>query len=112
MYFLKEETIDATLESIRWLPPGSEIVFNYWVASEALASSEAETSRLFLTQVAEMSEPVLSQFTPEQLGTKLRRIGFSEVIHFGPDDAHERYFRGRSDGLSADRFSRLIRAIV
>jgi methyltransferase (TIGR00027 family) len=112
MYFLTEQTIDATLKLIRGLPPASEIVFNYWVASEALASSEAETSRLFLTQVAEMGEPVLSQFTPEQLETKLRRIGFSEVVHFGPDDGHERYFKGRTDGLSADRFSRLIRAIV
>jgi O-methyltransferase involved in polyketide biosynthesis len=59
-----------------------------------------------------MGEPVLSQFTPEQLETKLRQIGFSEVIHFDPDDVHERYFKGRTDGLSADRFSRLIRGIV
>jgi O-methyltransferase involved in polyketide biosynthesis len=98
MYFLTEETIDATLKLIRRLPHGSEIVFNYWVDSEALSSSEAETSRLFLTQVADMGEPVLSQFTPEQLETKLRRIGFSEVIHFRPDAAHDRYLK---DALTA-----------
>ena len=40
IYFLTEESIDATLRFIHRLPAGSEIVFNYWVASEALRAAK------------------------------------------------------------------------
>jgi hypothetical protein len=39
-------------------------------------------------------------------------MGFSEVLHLTPGEANERYFKGRSDGLTAPILEQMIGAIV
>lgn len=113
-HYLTEEAIDRTLEVVRGLPKGSEIVFEYAIALELLSREEQE-------QIAEaelrkktmgINEPTLTRFTPSQVQAKLRQIGFSEAIDLSTEDAHERYFKGRQDGLAADPAAHLMRAIV
>jgi methyltransferase (TIGR00027 family) len=113
-YYLTEEAIDRTLEAVRQLPSGSEIVFEYAIALELLSREERE--QIAADEVRKKNlgirEPTLTRFTPALLLAKLRRIGFSEAIDFSTEDAQERYFRGRRDGLAADPSFHLMRAIV
>ncbi len=113
-HYLSEETIHATFEFVSRLPPGSQIVFEFKVAAEALSSSEEnEDAAEVRKAVALTGEPTLSRFMPVELEAKLRRIGFSNVIFLTAEDARQRYFNGRSDGLSAQiGVYRLSRAIV
>jgi hypothetical protein len=43
---------------------------------------------------------------------KLRTMGFSQTIHLTPEEARERYFGNRHDGLTARHGEQLMRAIV
>jgi O-methyltransferase involved in polyketide biosynthesis len=57
-------------------------------------------------------EPWLSRFHPEELPSLLRRLGFSTVTIFSPEQACERYLKGRFDGLTGRRGEQLARAIL
>jgi hypothetical protein len=39
-------------------------------------------------------------------------MGFSKVVPLAPEQAHERYLKGRHDGLAARQGERMMRAIV
>ena len=109
-----EEAIDLIFEFVRLLPRGSEIVFEFKVAAEALSSADEEQDAAAARKAAAATgEPALSRFMPAQLEAKLHRIGFSQVLALSPEDAQERYFKGRHDGLAAQiGVYRLMRAIV
>jgi hypothetical protein len=50
---------------------------------------------------------------PANIEAKLRRIGFSQLIALTAEDAQERYFKNRRDGLAAQiGVYGLMRAIV
>ena len=112
-HYLSEEAIDSTFEFVSLLPRGSEIVFEFKAAADALSRSEETEDAADASAVALLGEPILSRFMPEELEAKLRGIGFSEVISLSAEDAQQRYFNGRRDGLTAQiGVYRLARAIV
>ena len=113
-YYLTEEAIDRTLETVRQLPSGSEIGFEYAIALELLSREAQEeiTADEASKKAMGINEPCRSRFTPAEINAKLRRRGFSQAIDFSAVDAHQRYFQGRRDGLSADPAYHLMRAIV
>lgn len=100
-HYLSEKAIDATFEFVSRLPRGSEIVFEFKAAADALSRSEETEDTADAKAVALIGEPILSRFMPEELEAKLRRMGFSEVISLSREDAQQRYFNGRRDGLAA-----------
>jgi len=73
---------------------------------------EAEALAMAANKGAEIGEPWLSTFRADDLAAQLRAMGFSDVIHFTPEEAHERYLRNRRDGLQVRRGEQLMRAIV
>jgi methyltransferase (TIGR00027 family) len=113
-HYLTEEAIDMTLEFVRRLPRGSEIVFEFKVAFEALSTAEEERDAAAARRAASLTgEPTLSRFMPANIEAKLRRIGFSQLIALTAEDAQERYFKNRRDGLAAQiGVYSLMRAIV
>ena len=44
-----------------------------------------------------VGEPFVSLFEPTDFERLLREQGIDDVVHFGPDEAAQRYFPGRSD---------------
>jgi methyltransferase (TIGR00027 family) len=110
--YLSSDTIDTTLRFVLSLPHLSEIVLSFILPQEALAGVEAEAVQTAALRAAEVGEPWLSRFYAGNLEAKLRALGFSSVIHLTPEDAHERYFRNRRDGLEPRRGEQLMRAIV
>lgn len=100
-------TRDAIRETLRWAgarPIGSQIVLTFL---ESNAQAESLKASMAQTGVA-----VLSHFAPEEMSGMLRDAGFTRIEHLSPADAQERYFRDRTDGLSAPQIQRLVSASV
>jgi len=110
--YLTKSAISATLEFVLSLPRSSEIAFSFILPLEALSGIEAEAQERAAHRSAEVGEPWLSTFRPADLTAQLRAMGFSDVIHLTPEEAHERYLKPRCDGLAVRRCEQLMRAIV
>ena len=110
--YLTNPAIEATLAFMQTLPRKSEIVLSFILPQDALDGIEAHAVATASAKAAEVGEPWLSRFQPADLASQLLRMGFSEVVHLTPDQAHERYLKGRRDGLAARRGEQLMRAVV
>lgn len=110
--YLGADAIGRTFRFVLSLPRSSEIVFSFLLPQDALSGIEAGAMALAAQKSAEAGEPWLSRFLPAELEENLRAMGFSQVVHLTPEEADERYFRGRRDGLRARRGEQLMRAIV
>lgn len=99
--YLSEASIFSTLRYVSSCEGGSEIVFEYALAPEALAEGDRDLLARSMERTAAEGEPFLSLFEPSDLAKKLSLAGFQETRDFGSREA-ERYLAGRSDGL---RFS-------
>jgi O-methyltransferase involved in polyketide biosynthesis len=101
-----------TLEFVLYLPRSSEIVLSFILPFEMLPDVEADALAMAAHKSAEVGEPWLTTFRVDELKAKLRAMGFSDVIHLTPEEAHERYLKNRRDGLIARRGEQVMRAIV
>jgi O-methyltransferase involved in polyketide biosynthesis len=110
--YLTSAAITATLEFVLSLRASSEIVLSFIVPWQAAPAAEVEALMTAASKAAAVGEPWLSTFRPEDLKTRLQTMGFSEVIHLRPEEAQERYFKNRRDGLAARHGEQLMRAIV
>jgi methyltransferase (TIGR00027 family) len=110
--YLTLDAIRVTLEFVLSLPRSSEIIFSFILPLESLSGLEAEALAMAANKGAEIGEPWLSTFRPDDLEAQLRTMGFSDVIRLTPEEAHERYLKNRRDGLQVRRGEQLMRAIV
>jgi hypothetical protein len=55
-------------------------------------------------------EPWLSFYQPADMARVLVDAGFRDIVHFGAQDATERYLRGRADGLRLPAYFQMIKA--
>jgi O-methyltransferase involved in polyketide biosynthesis len=102
------------LKFVVTMPRSSEIVLDFFVPKELIAPEQAKAYATLSALAAQLSQPVLTRFAPDELAAKLKTAGFSNVVHFSPQAAFERYFVGRHDGLGAPTAHpvQLMRAIV
>src|ERR1700722_1207201 len=112
LVYLDEKSVEELFRFAGAMRPGSEIVFTFSQPDVALDAGELEVRAKINATVSEMGEPWRSYFEPERLRELLLRSGFSEVSFLSPEEAEERYFRGRTDALRAPRKMRLGRARV
>jgi len=110
--YLTPDALDATFHFVLALAPSSEIVFSFILPQKEVSGVEAEALALAAQRAGEVGEPWLSRLSPDELAAKLRSMGFSRIIHLTPEEARQRYFDGRCDGLRERRGEQLMRAIV
>ena len=110
--YLTEEALDQTLQFILSGCGGSEIVFSFVVSDELLPADNIGLVKAIAAQSAAAGEPWISRFHPDQLVARLRSMRFSGVFHLSPEEANQRYFQNRRDGLTASILEQMIRAIV
>ena len=96
-HYLTEAVIFQTLHEVALAALGSEIVFDYALPELLLGDGERQ---IWALGKANTSEPVLTQFDPVSLAERLKETGFAGVWDFGPEEANNLYFTGRTDGLS------------
>ncbi|MFI5047016.1 MAG: class I SAM-dependent methyltransferase [Acidimicrobiia bacterium] len=100
-------TREAVTETLRWAgerPAGSELVLTY-------LESNARAAEL-RTSMAASGIALLSDFTTQEMTALVEEAGFSRIEPLSPEEADERYFRGRTDGLEAPAIQRLLSAAV
>ncbi len=110
--YLTKQAIMETLKFVASLPAGSEIVFDYGIPSSSLTERQRFARQLGADRANSIGEPWITYFDPPSLETELRHIGFRRVEHLGPNEANERYFKDRTDGLRIGSSSRLMKAGV
>ncbi len=97
--YLTLDAFRATLGAIAALPTGTAVGFDYALSPEGLSASRRAVFDALAGRVAAAGEPFKLFFTPEELGTELRRTGFKRVEQIDSDGLNELYFRDRADEL-------------
>jgi len=95
--YLTIDAIEATLRAVAAAAPGSRVVLTYNIPQGTLRGLGAQTEGILARVVAEMGEPMISLFRPDEIEALLRDLGVTDIEHFGPDDARSTYFAGRDD---------------
>jgi methyltransferase (TIGR00027 family) len=108
--YLTLQAIDATLEVVAALSRPSTIVLSFMLPDDDLPGEEAAAARSVADEAAEKGEPWLTRIAPQDLSTRLSRLGFRSVTHLRPAEATARYFAGRCDGLRAPHVTQLMSA--
>lgn len=98
--YLTEEAIWSTLGFIASLPNGVHVVFDYADPPESLTPEMREFHDRGAAHVADLGEEWRTYFEPEQLRTKLLRLGFTEIEDLGPRQFAERYYPQRAAAAS------------
>jgi methyltransferase (TIGR00027 family) len=110
--YLEEDVFLNTLRFICSLAPRSGVVFDYAVSPMLLSPSERKVVEFFATRAAEHGERWKTFFDPASVAATLLSLGFNEVQDLGPDELHDLYLAGRTDGLRKSRGSHLICAKI
>jgi methyltransferase (TIGR00027 family) len=97
--YLTKDAIAATLRQVATLAPGSALVMTFLLPLE-LADPEARPGLELAAKGARASgTPFISFFTPSEMLTLAREVGFKIVQHVSAAALAQRYFAGRPDGL-------------
>ncbi|HTL99319.1 MAG TPA: class I SAM-dependent methyltransferase [Holophagaceae bacterium] len=97
--YLTEEAIDAVLRLAAGFPAGSAMILTF-----AQPDDGSDATRTGLAdKAAQAGEPWIARFTPRQMEARLRDAGFSSVFFLSPEEAANRYYRDRTDGLPPPR---------
>lgn len=100
-------TREAITETLRWAgerPEGSELVLTYLESNARIAELRKGA--------AQSGIDFLSDFSVAEMTAMVELAGFSRIEHLSPENADERYFQGRTDGLTAPAIQRLLSATV
>jgi methyltransferase (TIGR00027 family) len=95
--YLTLGAIEATLATVAECLAGTRIVLTYNLSASALREMGLGTENRFAGIAAEMGEPFVSLFEPAEAEALLRRLGFDDIVNFGPEEALHTYFAGRDD---------------
>jgi methyltransferase (TIGR00027 family) len=102
--YLTMEAIDAVLAFVATLPAGTEMVFTF-------TQKRAAEGPMAL-RAAELGEPWITFFSPQELHEHLEKFGFSSISFLTPEEARIHYFPQRTDGLEAPLRTSIARVVV
>ncbi len=113
IFYLTRPAIEETFQFALSLPSPSRFVFSFIPPLSFIDDpDEREIIKSILARTAELGEPIISLFEPSELQEWLLRLGFSNVFHLSPEQAQERYFANRPDGLIAPSGGQIMCAYV
>ena len=101
--YLTSDAIDLTLRQIGAHPGGAEVVFDYGEPRDRIDPLLRAQYEERAARVAEAGEPFLSYFVPEELHTKLEKVGFKHIVDLDVPSMVERLtgVRARAAGPKA-----------
>jgi methyltransferase (TIGR00027 family) len=109
--YLSRDAINATLATIAQSLAGSHVVLTYNQPHGSLDEFSVQVTSAFSAIAAELGEPFVSLFLPDEIERLLRSHGFGDIAHFGAPEARAAYFNGRPDVQIAGA-QRLVSATV
>jgi len=95
--YLTRDAIEATLATIGQCLPGTQVALTYNRPREALNNFDLAVTSSLQIIATEMGEPFVSLFIPDAINQMLRSRGFTDIVHFGPQEARAAYFGERAD---------------
>lgn len=99
--YLTPEAVFRTLGSIAGhAAAGSELVLDYVIPREQIAQRDRRVALKVQRFMKRRNEPPLSSFDPYTFPDQVHRLGYETVENVSPREQRERYFSGRTDGLS------------
>jgi methyltransferase (TIGR00027 family) len=108
--YLTIDAIDHTLDVVGGFAPGTDIMIDY-ILPHGMRDANGD---LYVEQVsrvaAQRGEPWLTFLSPDDMTVLLAKHGFGSIEHFMQRDFP--YWTGRSDGLSPNALSVMVRATV
>lgn len=97
--YLSRDAVASTMRRIAALVPGSTLAMTFLLpfdqADEAIRPGLERAAK----GARDSGTPFISFFTPAQILTLAREVGFKEARHVSAAALTERYFAGRPDGL-------------
>ena len=97
--YLTDEAVMATMDVVRQCARGSRIAFSYSVPHDQLGEAQLAARRRSMERVAAAREPWITFYDPGTLAARLRDRGFRATHDLTPEEANQRYFANRPDGL-------------
>ena len=99
--YLEQADVESALRSMAMFASGSEVVLTF-LQPPAIGSTPGSSAASVLAErVARLGEPFRCYFEPHALADACRASGFSMVEFLVPEEARDRYFRGRPPDLPA-----------
>ncbi len=97
-YYLTKDAIRETLGCVAdAAAPGSRIVLDYKLAKHLIPEWGLSLADKLDRLVARLGEPMISEFTPEELNAEMSRLGFAEMETLSPEEQKHRYLQDRRD---------------
>jgi methyltransferase (TIGR00027 family) len=107
--YLGRAAIAATLRYIASIPE-SEVVFDYSEPLENYPPERRDEIAALGARTAEIGEPWLSHFDPDEIEQELRGYGFGDLEDLGTSQTAERYLGAPANGPSSGPGPHMIRA--
>ena len=98
--YLTAAAIEGTLAAIATSAPGSRLITNYSVHDDDVDPADRSIRARSAAGVSSSGEPWLSTFRHADIVASVERIGFCDVASLDHRVMDERYFAGRTDGLT------------
>lgn len=99
--YLTREALEITLREVTLCVTAfRQLVMDFVVPESTLGPLDRQQIIEMRTRSGKLGEPWLSYYDPNELQQILKATGFVHIVHFSPALAAERYFSGRSDGLT------------
>jgi methyltransferase (TIGR00027 family) len=95
--YLTLDAINATLATIAQCRPGTQIALTYNQPRHALDDFALQVTSAFSAIAAEVGEPFVSLFVPDEIDELLQTHRFGNIVHFGTREARVAYFDARDD---------------
>ena len=97
-YYLTKDAIRETLGYIAAVAaPGSRLVLDYKLPRHLIPEQGLPLNDKLERLVKRLGEPMISDFTPEELNAEMARIGWAELASLPPQAQAQRYLQDRSD---------------
>jgi methyltransferase (TIGR00027 family) len=97
--YLSRDAIASTMRRIAALVPGSTLAMTFLLPFEQADEAIRPGLERAAKGARDSGTPFISFFTPTQMLTLAREVGFKEARHVSAAALAERYFAGRPDGL-------------
>jgi methyltransferase (TIGR00027 family) len=97
--YLTRDAVASTMRRIAALAPGSTLAMTFLLPFERADEAIRPGLERAAKGARESGTPFISFFTPTQMLTLAREVGFKEARHVSAAILAERYFAGRQDGL-------------
>lgn len=110
--YLPAVAMHATLAQTATAAPGRVLLFGYLVPDTLLDDDNRRVRQVLNVFTAARGEPMLTAYTPTEIGRQLHVLGFTHVTDLGADTGLAHYTAGRTDGLHHPQTHRLVHARI